>query len=337
MIMSRLKYILGLVILLSFVRANIAQTYVASATIDSTEILIGDQVNFQWQITSPKENSIILPAFNDTIIEKVEIVRKGKLDSLINGSELTLKQSMLITSFDSGYYRIPPFDFKVLSGEDTLSVTTNELFLYVTKPDVDTTQAIKDIKGPISEPITIKELLPWFIGGVGLVAIIIAAIYIIRRLKKSKPVLMKPKPKIPPHITALEELERLKHKKLWQSSLEKQYHSELTEIVRTYIEGRFGINAMEMTSDEILEAMQRTMVAYESKHKLHQMLTLADLVKFAKAHPLPTEHDMSMKNALDFVNETMQIVRSDTVSGVSDEESNLPEVNFENTSEEETK
>jgi len=330
--MNKLKYISTCIVLLSFALATKAQTFVASATIESAEILIGDQVNFEWQITSPKGNYILFPNFTDSIVDKVEIIRKSKLDSIITENELTLKQSIVITSFDSGYYHIPSFDFKIIDEEkDTLIASTNDLFLYVNIPQVDTTQAIKDIKAPIEEPITIKEVLPWILGGIGLVGIIIAVIFIIRRMRKSKPILMRPKPKIPPHITALNELARLKEQKLWQSSHEKRYHSELTEIVRTYIEGRFSITAMEMTSDEIIDAMVATDITEENSNKLKQMLTLADLVKFAKAHPLPTEHDLSMKNAVEFVETTKQEVKVEPVENTQTE-NNFPTIDFDKNS-----
>lgn len=298
-----------LAILFGFIKGQqaTAQTFAAEASLDTNEILIGDQVKYQWSISGPAEYHIIPPVLTDTVVDKIEILDQSSIDSIsAKGAErLVLRKQMTLTSFDSGEYRLPPLKFIAVSPEkDSLEVLTNEQYLRVSTVEVDTTKAIKDIKGPIEEPFTLEEAMPYIVGGLVLAAIILAAIFIIRRLKKKKPVLVKPKPKIPPHVTAYNELEKLKKKKLWQNNFIKQYYTELTDITRTYIEGRFGINAMEMITGEILESLQNRNISEDSLRKLDQMLTLADLVKFAKANPLPTEHDESMKNAFAFVDET---------------------------------
>lgn len=301
--------ILLLAVLFGFLKGQQAeaQTFAAEASLDTNEILIGDQVRYQWSISGPAEYHIIPPVLNDTVIDKIEILEQSDIDTISakEGERLALRKQMILTSFDSGEYRLPPLKFIAISPEkDSLEVLTNEQFLTVNTVEVDTTEAIKDIKGPIEEPFTLEEAMPYIMGGLALAAIILAAIYIIRRLKKKKPILVKPKPKVPPHVTAYNELEKLKKKKLWQNNFIKQYYTELTDIIRMYIEGRFDINAMEMITSEILESLQTRNIPGDSLRKLEQTLTLADLVKFAKANPLPTEHDESMKNTIAFVDET---------------------------------
>lgn len=301
-----MKYLGYIVIILSmfFQQQSIAQKFVASATLDTTEILIGDQVRFTWQINSPKDYRIVLPQFADTLVNKVEIIKKEKLDTLSDNQNQTLKQSFIISSFDSGYYKIPAYTFLAIDkSNDTLEINTNEVFLYVNTVPVDTTQAIKDIKTPIDQPLTIDEVLPYIYWGLGTVAAILTVIYILRRFKKKKPIISKPKPLIPPHVTAIQALDTLKQKKLWQNNQEKLYHSELTEIIRIYIEDRFQVAALEMTSDEIIENL-KGVIKGSGVEILSQIFTTADLVKFAKAKPLPTEHDLSLTNAYVFINET---------------------------------
>jgi len=99
----------------------------------------------------------------------------------------------------------------------------------------------------------------------------------------------------------------LRHKKLWQSGQIKDYHTELTDIIREYISGKFNVHAHEFTSDEILTAINGTATNDEAKNKLSQTLLMADLVKFAKYQPLPLEHDSSLNNAIDFVKETIHV------------------------------
>jgi hypothetical protein len=131
-------------------------------------------------------------------------------------------------------------------------------------------------------------------------------IYVIIRLLKRKPVLVmgKPKPSLPPHVIALSELDKIKNEKLWQQGREKEFHTQVTDVLRNYIEGRFGINAMEMTSDEILAYLSVNKEAEPVFDQLKQILKSADLVKFAKMKFLPTENEQSITNAYLFINET---------------------------------
>jgi hypothetical protein len=150
------------------------------------------------------------------------------------------------------------------------------------------TLSIKPIKPPLKAPVTLAEILTW----VGL-ALVVAAIafgvyYFLLKKKKKEPLIkLRLKPSIPPDEAALEALEALKLKKLWQSGKVKEYYSEMTDIVREYIELRFLIRALEMTTDEIRMAMHQSGIDGGAKVKLLQTLTLADLVKFAKEQPLP--------------------------------------------------
>ena len=126
--------------------------------------------------------------------------------------------------------------------------------------------------------------------------------------KKDEPVFRaQAKPKLPPHQIALDALDNLRFKKIWQSGRIKDYHTELTDIIREYLNGRFYIHAPEMTTDEIMEALKVTASNDQARQKIWQTLTMADLVKFAKMQPLPLEHDASFNNAFDFVKETMHI------------------------------
>jgi DNA-binding transcriptional regulator GbsR (MarR family) len=117
---------------------------------------------------------------------------------------------------------------------------------------------------------------------------------------------VKAKPKVKPHITALKELEKLKVKKLWQNGQVKQYYSELTDILRTYIDGRYDINAMEMISSDILKELEGKELPEQLRKELEQTLGIADLVKFAKMEPLPDDHDRCFKQAVNFVQETAE-------------------------------
>jgi hypothetical protein len=286
-----------------------AQQGKASASVDSSSILIGDHVHLKLSYTFPSKASITWPLFTDTLTGKIDIIEKGKPDTSFSAdrSNTTISQVLTITCFDNGSYYIPVVKFvHKLPGDTTNYISeTQPLLLMVNTVAVDTTQAIKDIKGPLSAPLTLLELLPWIGGGILLAAIITLVIFFIIRRKKKKPLFGRAKPKIPAHVRAIEELEKLRVMHLWQAGKIKEYHTRLTDIVRSYIEERFSIAAMEMITTDLLDALEnKEDMTSENYQHLRRMLQLADMVKFAKFSPLPDEHDLSHRYAVQFVNET---------------------------------
>ncbi len=291
-----------------------AQDVKATAVLDSNSIRIGQQVklklSIQYRADNGKRMSVKWPEIADTIRKEVEVVSQSRIDTSINKSDpylFTQTKTLYITSFDSGYWAMPPFKFIV--NNDTNGIETDPLLLQVSTIPVDTTQAIKDIKAPYEETYTWLDWLKdnMYVVYIALAAIllIVIIIYIVRHYaRKEKPMVIIEVPKIPAHIIALEKLDKLKEEKLWQEGKLKQYHSSLTDILREYIENRFKITAMEQTTDEILFGFRNVAVDDESKMKLKQVLILGDLVKFAKEQPLAAENDRSLAYSYEFVNGT---------------------------------
>jgi len=186
--------------------------------------------------------------------------------------------------------------------------TTTMMLLAVHTVKVDTTQAIKPIIGPLKVPISFREMLPWILAAVVVVLLVIGGIWYYNKRRKREPVFrLKPKVVLLPHETALQEIEKLRVKKLWQAGKIKEYHSELTEIIRKYIEDRFQVPALEQTSAEILESLLNNAgCPHAALDKLSNLLILADMVKFAKAEPLPLENENSLNDGIQFVHETTQ-------------------------------
>ena len=293
----------------------------ATVSLDTNTILVGDQINLHLTFTAPKGTITEWPKINDTIISEIEVLEKSKVDTSFSSdkSKITLHQTMKITSFDSGYYAIPPFRFNYKKQGDQLVqyAETQAILLSVHTVPVDTSKEIRDIKEPIRAPFTFREALPWIIGLLLLAGSVYFIMYYLKKRKKAEPVFRMPvKIKLPAHQLALDALEALKNKKLWQSGQVKEYHTELTDIIRDYILNKFTIHAPELTSDEILNALNFTATDPETRKKLNEAFVVADLVKFAKMQPLPMEHDASLNNAVDFVKATMfignQAVETDT-------------------------
>jgi len=288
-----------------------AQYIGATATLEKNSILIGDQVNLELKLTVPARSKVEWPLLAENLAEKVEIVRKTGIDTVESGNDkYTLRQNVIITSFDSGTYVIPPIQFKYHLKGDTVSYfsETQPFGLDVQNIKVDQKDDIKPIKPPLRAPVTFRELLPWILGGLALAAAIAFLFYYIRQRKRRQPVFQfRSKPKLPPHEIALDAFEKLRLKKLWQAGRIKEYYTELTDIVRIYIEDRYIVRAMEMTTDEISDGLRKTDAPGEASDKLRQTLLLADLVKFAKEKPLPDENDQSLSYCIDFVRATKPI------------------------------
>ena len=202
-------------------------------------------------------------------------------------------------------YPLSPF-WQEKTGGIVDTMYTNPLAVNIILVEVDTSLAIKPIKGPVQAPITLSEMMPWILGGLLLVAIAVAILFYLRRRKPEAPT-VRPKPREPAHVIALRELDRLKTEKLWQSGDIKGYHSRLTDIVRAYLEHQYNIPAQEQTSDEILGAIVHSGLDRQLPFEnLERMLRLADLVKFAKGKPKPDENAEAIDKAYDFVQQTIR-------------------------------
>lgn len=139
------------------------------------------------------------------------------------------------------------------------------------------------------------------------VPFLLLLIYLVKRIRDNKPIIRKVKvePKLPPHQLAMQEIERIKNEKVWQKGEPKEYYTELTDTLRVYIKERFGFNALEMTSSEIIDKLLE-MKDKEAISDLRELFQTADLVKFAKHNPMMNENDANLINAIDFINETKE-------------------------------
>jgi ABC-type multidrug transport system fused ATPase/permease subunit len=283
-----------------------AQIIQADAKLDRAAIKIGEQTQMHLIVRFHAKDKIGFPILKDTISGKVQIV-SSKADTTLDkqGADITtIRHNYTITSFDSGEYVIPSYAFHTASGD----VTTPPLTLQVATVKVDTTKAAYDIKQPLTIKYTFWDWLRdnwrWVVLGLAIILIIAGIIYYLRKRPKKVVVVEPPKPVIPAHVIALEKLAQLRDKKLWQQEQIKQYHIELSDTIREYLESRYSIQALEQTSDEIFASLRYMDITEENRNTLRQMLILADLVKFAKEKPLPYENEQSMDNAVAFVKKT---------------------------------
>ena len=295
-----------------FVKAQVE----VHAVLDSNTIRIGEQtkldIYLRYDVTAQKNLEIQWPVIGDTLKKEIEVINITKIDTTIpqksNPNVIQQHLQLTITSFDSGYYAIPPFKF-ILNKDTAHPLVTEPLLLSVNTMPTDTALTkIKDIRPPYDEPFDWRWYLPYVYWGLAILAVIVILIVVVKKLRKRKPVevIVDTTPKIPAHVTALDSLEKIKQEAIWKENRIKEYYSAITDTIRLYIEERFGIYALELTSDEILHIFKSQVVDPESKNKLRQILTLSDFVKFAKQIPIEAEHTLTLNNAFDFVNGTLR-------------------------------
>ncbi|MBK8845400.1 MAG: hypothetical protein IPO27_02130 [Bacteroidetes bacterium] len=279
-----------------------------SAKLDTNFIKIGDQTSLRLSATLTQKEKGIWFAVPDTF-NTIEVILRDTIDTIASANGFLLSQRIVITSFDSGLHTIPPLYLRsnLDSSATGIGIGTQPIMLGVQTIPVDTTKAIKDIKGVIDVPFDIMDYIWYIVGAIALVVLAGVLIYFLRK-RKLKPVVLEKKiPTRPAHEIAFEKLNELKEQKLWQQGNYKQYHTQLTDIMRQYLEHRYRINAMEFTSDEIMQSSTIQQLAATDNIKLREMLTLADLVKFAKTIPIGGENERSMTDAFDFIKSTMQV------------------------------
>ena len=273
----------------------------ARARVDSTHYLVGDWITVNVDITHPS-GALLRGVVGDTLAGFSVISR----DSLVKVSDTQTATKLKVAKYDSGTAVLPPIPFLYrLAGDTTLRLAaTNPLILTVSTVRVDTAREIKDIKPPLSIPLTLAQIAL----ALGIILAVLGLAYIVYRYWKKRRQVATGQAYVPPprpaHLIALEELAVLREKKLWQQGLIKQYYSEVTEIVRRYFENRYGIMALEQTTDEIMAALKRHRHAETIWAETESTLRRADLVKFAKYQPGIPEHEEMLGVAYDIVEKT---------------------------------
>lgn len=284
-----------------------AQKTLLDVRIDSAAILIGEQTKLHLTLTTDKDKPVQLLIPTDTLMNGVEVLDISKGDTtLIENNRQVVKKDILITSFDSALYLLPPImaidgSDTVLSGQVALKVSTIPV-------NVDKPEEFYDIKDVWSPPFVLADYYVWIFGILLALFLICVIGYIIQKIRNKESILptKKAEPKLPPYEQAKKELDEIREQKLWQQGRSKEYYTQLTDTLRRYLAERFYINAMEMTSYEIIQIVSKNEDCKPVYQNLQQILNLSDFVKFAKLNPLPDENNMSLQNAYLFIDETKE-------------------------------
>lgn len=299
----RLWPLLAFLLTASVVEAQVT----VDARIDSLELWVGEQTRITLDVSTDAKSKLTMPQLKagDMLTPGVEVVEVARADTqqLNEGTRRLVSQSYVVTSFDSALYYLPPLVVKV----DGKEYQSKNLALRVLSIPVDTVH-VDQFYGPkeiMDVPFSWEDWALIFALSVLLLVWVLGLTYFYIRYRDNKPVIkiIKLAPRVLPHTRAMEEIDKIKAEKAWAKEDSKEYYTRLTAILRTYIEKRYGFNAMEMTSAEIIDRLLKEQTP-ESLHELRMLFQTADLVKFAKHNTLINENDANLVNAIEFINQT---------------------------------
>lgn len=285
---------------------NLLLAIIVSASIDSTTLFLGDQTVLRLQAVTGREERVQMPVYGEYLIPGIEIVRRTGVDStLLKDGRLQLDQRLTITSFQDSLFAIPRIPF-VAEGDTLYS---QPLVLNVVQPfELDSTPAITDIKPIQKAPVWTWGWMRWVVLLLLLALLGTGVWYLLKHIRDGRGLLqpyVHKEPERPAEEVALEKLDAIREEKLWQAGREKDYHTQLTDVVREYIGKRFDVHSTEKTSNETLREMKTALKDRKELYTgLSQMLQLADLIKFAKWKATPDENERSLQTAYQFVKET---------------------------------
>ncbi len=288
-----------------FVKSNAQVT--VEAKLDSAGIFIGQRIGLTLEVSADAKKQVELPEWDSLqqVVPGLEFVKAEKADTsyLNDGKRMVLSRRYYFTSFDSALYLIPAFDVKV----DGKEYHSKRVALKVLTFEIDTLHAdsIFGIKEELAPPFDWAEWRQVIWSAVAALLIAGLLAYVIYRLKTNKPIIrrIRNKKRMAPHKVAMQKIEQIKEEKMWQSEDSKEYYTQLTDTLRNYIKERYGFNAMEMTSYEIIQKLQEVNDE-EAIAELRELFQTADLVKFAKYSTLINENDRNLVNAIEYINQT---------------------------------
>ena len=286
--------------------ATFAQVQV-DVKLDSLQLFIGQQTGLTLSVTLDAKQKLRMPDIKkgQELIPNIEVVDLGNPDTafLNDGKRMTVSQSYTITAWDSAFYYLPPMEVVV----DTTRYESKSLALKVYTVDVDTLHLDQFFppNGIMELPFLWEEWQLVVFGGVLFLLMLACIGYLWYHVKHGKPIVrfIRRKKKLPPHQVAMDEIERIKSERKWADEDSKEYYTLLTDTLRNYIRDRYGFNAMEMTSSEIIDRLISENNE-EALDELREIFRTADLVKFAKYSTLINENDANLVAAVEYVNQT---------------------------------
>lgn len=288
------KIIFSILMTLSFFQCLFSQNNIIKTSLDTNKILIGEQTCLHISVYVNQEDikNVKFPFLQDTLINGLEIINQTN-DTIISESITQITKNITITSFDTNYYIIPKLP--IVIGLNTIK--TEVQLLTVTTLEA-TNKPLNDINGNIEFEYSFSDYLDsflywltnnkWWI--ISILVILMIFIIILKKIKNKSSLQEEIIELDPPHIEAYISLMKIKEMKLWENDNLKPFYSQITEVLKRYLNRQFQIATYEKTSEEIVKSLKFINLSTNEVLILHKLLTLSDLVKFAKEKPIESEN-----------------------------------------------
>ncbi len=309
--MKRILFFIGYVLVLS-IQFSFAQSPSLTTTVDKRQILIGEQLKYTVETSFPV-NSYRLTWFNvPDSFSHFEVVSRGKIDTIENNRMLTCRQTLTLTSFDSGIYAIPALtlNFDPLIDDSTINLFTDSIPINISFSPLDSSQTFHDIKTIIE----VKDEIPlWmWIGGAALIILLIVLIvYLVRYFKKRKKPLSLFNSKLSPFDEAMQSLGMLQKEQLLYQGEIKPFHTRLTDIFKRYLSRKMEKNILNLTSSDILLLLNDTLLSKTDTSLIAGALRMSDAVKFAKYSPPTSESESALINTKKVIEQIDKLIFTD--------------------------
>lgn len=281
-------------------------------------VLIADQFEYAFELNNVEEGTTIevCPGKDIFPSDTLVLVRDWQQDTLKTNKRKGLRSirlSLVFAPFEEGTWTLPTVRAVRKNPDgavDTLEFDSQDLEVMTMPVDTATFQ-IKDIKGPVTYPLTFKEVLPWAAGALLLAALVVLAIFLIKKFAVRKG--GQDDRKDPAYIVALRALDKYRSEKFWAPEKQKIFYSGITDALKFYIEDRFKVDAPEMTSAELLDALKgEKELPQDLWDGLKDLMETADFVKFAKHSAPDSQNAKALPFAVGFITSTYQAPQTET-------------------------
>ena len=288
------------------------KAHTAQAQIDTQVLKIGAPLTYQLSVRAKTGTTIQWPAFADSLGAFEVLAQKPVDTTAVNENVFQYQQTLTLTSFKPGRKAVPAVQVPYKRQDQPEGTLRTDSFEVVVEAvQVDSARGIQPIKGLLEVPLTFRELLPYILGGAGVLVLAGLGYWLYRRWKRRKAQPADTAESLQlPHEKALANLQALEEQQLWQQGYIKEYHDQLTDIVRDYLERILEIQAMELTTSEIMEALANKPLSAEQQRQLQELFTMADMAKFARAQPSSEENQRALSVAYQFIHESSSVRNS---------------------------
>ncbi len=309
--MKRILFFIGFVFVLS-VQFTSAQSPSLKTAVDKRQILIGEQLQYSVEVSFPA-NAYNIGWFNvPDSFSHFEVVNRGKIDSIESNGILTCRQTLTLTSFDSGINTIPALaiNFDPLADDSTIHLFTDSIPINVSFSPLDSTQTFHDIKSIIE----VKDEVPWWIwaGAAALIILLVVlVVYLVKYFKRRKKPASVFNSKLSPFDEAMQSLDALQKEQLLFKGDVKQFHTRLIDIFKRYLSRKMQKNILNLTSSEVLLSLNDTLLSKADTFLIAGSLRMTDAVKFAKYFPPTSESESALINTKKVIEQIDNLIFTD--------------------------